>query len=65
MGKAFFMETYKGSSLLHSAAIKHNGQKQGEVIGYSPSWSEIRAGSQNRILEPGTEAETMEENCIY
>lgn len=30
----------------------------------SPSWREVRVGSQGRNLEAGTEVETLEEHCL-
>jgi hypothetical protein len=31
---------------------------------HSPSLTEVRAGTQHRNIEAGTEAETMEERCL-
>jgi hypothetical protein len=34
------------------------------LVGHSPSFREIKAGTEGMNLEAGTEAETIEEHCL-
>lgn len=55
----------KCSSLLSIVMIKHplSKTKWGRK-GFVPPWKEVRAGTQSKNLESGTEAEDMEEHCL-